>query len=104
VSTVRLDASIDPKTQETYVPARKLAADGSLRRCRGIDISSRGVLRAFTNVLGVHYGLLDLDHEVRIQARLDDGPHEVGAAYEARPLGESDLPSLPVGQVVFGRA
>jgi uncharacterized OB-fold protein len=76
-------ASIDPLTKEVYVPPRRFAADGSLRRCESIEISPAGVLRAFTSSGGTFYGLVDLDSEVRVQVRLDEGPHEVGAAYLA---------------------
>ncbi|MFF1819778.1 hypothetical protein ACFVWG_20930 [Kribbella sp. NPDC058245] len=87
-------ASIDPLTKELYVPPRRLAADGSLRRCEPTEILSAGVLRAFTSSGSTFYGLVDLDCEVRVQVRLDEGPHEVGATYQA----------VDPGGAVFGRA
>ena len=76
-------ASIDPLTKELYVPPRRFAADGSLRLCEPTQISPAGVLRAFTSSGSTFYGLVDLDSEVRVQVRLDEGPHEVGATYRA---------------------
>jgi hypothetical protein len=78
-----LTASIDPGTNEVYVPPRRFAADGSLRVCEPTEISPLGVLRAFTSIGGTFYGLVDLDSEARVQVQLDAGPHEVGATYHA---------------------
>jgi uncharacterized OB-fold protein len=89
-----IPASIDRSTGQVYVPPRRFAADGSLRACEPIEISSVGVLRSWT-VLGnppdaEHFGLLDLEHDVRIQVRLDAGPHEIGARYRANPAGTGE--------------
>jgi len=96
MSSPVISASIDVTTGEVYVPPRRFAADGSLRPCEPFEISSRGILRGFTSYGATFFGLVDLERGVRIQARLDAGPHEVGATYEGRvAAGGPSGPSTP---------
>jgi uncharacterized OB-fold protein len=80
-STVALPGSKDPVSGEVYVPPRRLAADGSLRECQLVEVQAKGVLASWTSYNGEFYGLVDLANAVRIQARLGDGPHEMGSDY-----------------------
>ena len=77
----RLAASRDDQTGQVYVPARRFAADGSLRVCTPIEVPARGVLVSWTRYQDENYGLVDLPDAVRIQVLLGDGPHEIGATY-----------------------
>ena len=79
--TAQLPASRDNVTGQIYVPPRRFAADGSLRECERIEVPAVGTLASWTCHKDVFYGLLDLPSDVRIQALLADGPHEVGRRY-----------------------
>jgi uncharacterized OB-fold protein len=80
-SPAELPASRDPETGDVFVPPRQYAIDGSLRVCEPCVLSAEGVLLSWTTHAGDHFGLLDLAENVRIQALLDSGPHEVGTRY-----------------------
>jgi hypothetical protein len=103
VTAPKLAASVDWKTHEVYVPPRRFAADGSLRPCEPGGIPSDGTLRAFTSVRGIFYGLVDLASAVRVQVRLDVGPHEVGAIYQALPAA-GNATTVALAEAVFSRA
>jgi hypothetical protein len=77
----RLRASRDPRTGETYYPERALSVDGTLRRVEPVDLATRGVLYSWTTFDGADFGQVDLEDGVRLQVRLHDGPHEIGATY-----------------------
>ncbi|MBO4256222.1 class I adenylate-forming enzyme family protein [Streptomyces griseorubiginosus] len=76
-----LPGSRDSLTGELYVPARRFAADGSLRECRTEDVLAQGTLVAATHHEGVTHGLIDLDAGCRIHAILSPEGLEVGAHY-----------------------
>lgn len=80
-SDVTLPVSRDPQTGQVYAPPRKYAADGSLRECEHTTIAAKGTLASWTDYRDEFYGLLDLEHDVRIQALLGPGPHDVGSQY-----------------------
>jgi uncharacterized OB-fold protein len=79
--SLALPGSKDPVSGEVYVPPRRHAADGSLRECQPVEVPAKGVLASWTSYNGEFFGLVDLAHAVRIQARLGEGPHEVGSVY-----------------------
>jgi Predicted nucleic-acid-binding protein containing a Zn-ribbon len=76
-----LRGSRDPATGQIYFPARVLAADGSLRLCEPVALSQRGRLASWTRFAGRFYGQVDLPEGVRIQGRLGEGQHRIGADY-----------------------
>jgi uncharacterized OB-fold protein len=76
-----MHASRDSVTGEVYVPARKYAADGSLRECEPIEIAAEGVLASWTCFRDEFYGLVDLAGDIRIQVLLGPGPHRIGQRY-----------------------
>ncbi len=78
----RLRGSRDPRTGETYFPERALSVDGTLSELEPVDLARRGVLYSWTSFDGVYFGQIDVDDGVRLQVRLGDGPHEIGAVYE----------------------
>jgi len=78
-ATVR--ASRDKVTGDIYVPARRFAADGSLRQCEQFDVPADGVLLAWTEYQGVTYGLLQLSTNIQIQNVLMNSPRVVGERY-----------------------
>jgi len=84
VTRIQIASSIDLATGEVYVPPRRFASDGSLRRCEESSMAATGVLRAMTAIAGQEYGLVDLDHDVRIQVRIGGTDHRVGELYEGR--------------------
>ena len=77
----RLIGSRDPVTGQVYFPARALAADGSLRPCEAVTLAGAGRLVTWTRFAGEFFGQVDLPEGVRIQGRLAEGPHEIGAPY-----------------------
>lgn len=76
-----LQGSRDPQSGQTYFPARALVADGSLRKSEPVELSRAGHLVTWTTFAGTCFGQVDLPEGVRIQGRLGDGPHKIGAAY-----------------------
>jgi uncharacterized OB-fold protein len=76
-----LFGSRDPGTGQTYFPPRQYAADGSLRQCERLELSSEGTLYTWTEFSGEGYGQVDLPEGVRVQTRLVAGEHEIGARY-----------------------
>lgn len=78
----RLRGSRDPRTGETYFPERALSVDGTLVELEPVDLARHGFLYSWTSFDGVDFGQVDLADGVRLQVRLGDGPHEIGAAYE----------------------
>jgi len=77
----RLRGSHDPATGETYYPERPLSVDGRLRELAPVDLADRGVLHSWTTFDGADFGQVDLADGVRLQVRLGEGPHEIGAPY-----------------------
>lgn len=77
----RLRASRDPGSGAVYFPPRRLAADGSLRRCELLDLTGRGTLYSWAIVGGVAYGQVDLDEGPRVQCVLVGEDHAIDAAY-----------------------
>jgi len=88
----RLLGSRDPKSGDVYFPPRKVAADGSLRACEPVDLSSKGRLYAFTTFGGRTYGQVDLPEKVRILTILTGSDHVIGEAYEL-DVTPGDAPS-----------
>ena len=78
----RLRGSRDPRTGETYFPERALSVDGTLAELEPVDLARHGVLYSWTSFDGVDFGQVDLADGVRLQVRLGEGPHEIGAPYE----------------------
>lgn len=93
-----LHASRDTVTGQVYVPARRYAADGSLRECEPIEIAAEGILASWTCFLGEFYGLLDLDGDIRVQVPLGPGPHQVGLHY----VGVADADDKAIVRFVRG--
>jgi uncharacterized OB-fold protein len=77
----RLRGARDGETGQIYFPFRTLAADGSLRPCEQVALSSKGVLVSWTRMGKQCFGLIDLQEGVRVQTSLDDGEHRTGARY-----------------------
>ena len=103
---VQIASSSDQATGEVYVPPRRFASDGSLRPCEESSIAATGVLRAMTAIAGQGYGLIDLDHDVRVQVRIAGTDHRVGEVYEGRyreDVGERDG-AAQIGDLEFHRA
>ncbi|MCC6473932.1 MAG: hypothetical protein IT514_09330 [Burkholderiales bacterium] len=84
---LRLLGSRDPGTGVACYPPRQFAVDGSLRPCEPVELSTTGVLYAWTEFAQVAYGQVDLPEGPRILTRLAPGVHEIGASYvlEADP-------------------
>lgn len=83
MNIIQLKASQDVTTGQTYVPARELAADGSLRVTRHIDVPAQGVLYSATTFNGEHYGIVDLDCGARVQTLLSPGTDRLGERVHA---------------------
>lgn len=79
MNVIQLKASQDVATGQTYVPPRDLAADGSLRITRKIEVPAQGVLYSATTFNGEHYGIVDLDCGARVQSLLAPGTNQLGA-------------------------
>lgn len=77
----RLLGSRDPQSGETYFPPRLLSVDGSLRELDPVDLSTEGVLYAWTEFRGTPYGQVDLPEGVRVLTKLAPGDHTVGDRY-----------------------
>nr|WP_269324885.1 MaoC family dehydratase N-terminal domain-containing protein [Rhodococcus pyridinivorans] len=77
----RLAGSRDPLTRDTFYPARQYSVDGTLRECEPVDLSTEGVLYAFTTYGDQDFGQVDLPEGVRIQMPLEPGDHQIGATY-----------------------
>lgn len=78
---IRIEASRDPLTGDVFCPARRFAADGSLRRCEPVTIRAAGILYSWTRMGRRAFGQIDLDDGPRIQAELLGESHEIGARY-----------------------
>ena len=78
---LRLLGSRDPVTGDTYYPPRPLAVDGSLRTCEPVELSTEGILYAWTEFNKVAYGQVDLPEGPRILTRIAPGEHQIGATY-----------------------
>lgn len=89
---IKLLASRDESTDETYVPPRAYAADGSLRPCTQVEVDGAGVLYSWTSFRGEDYGIIDLKCGSRVQSYLGPGPHAIGSPYVARELVGDGLP------------
>lgn len=89
-SPERLDASRDPVTGDIFVPARWLAADGSLRRCQPHTLAAVGRLHSWTRMGRRYFGQIDLAQGPRIQVTLLGEAHDVGADYAQRTLETED--------------
>ena len=94
---IQLKASRDPRTGQTYVPPRRLVADGSLRRAEPVEVPAQGVLYSVTTFNQEWYGIVDLDCGSRIQTLLEPGTDKIGEPVVARTLTEA-------GQARFGHA
>lgn len=89
--TASLPASRDELTGEIYVPPRRFAADGSLRETTPVEVPAKGTLASWTNYHGEFYGLIDLDHDARVQVVLGPGPHEIGAGYHGIEQSDGEV-------------
>lgn len=94
---VQLKASRDPRTGQTYVPPRRLVADGSMRQAEPTEVPAQGVLYSATTFNQEWYGIVDLDCGSRIQTLLEPGTDNIGARVVALSLTET-------GQARFGHA
>lgn len=97
MTIVQLKASRDPRTGQTYVPPRRLVADGSLREAEPIEVPAQGVLYSATTFNQEWYGIVDLDCGSRIQTLLEPGTDRIGERVLARTRTEA-------GQARFGHA
>ncbi len=75
---VTIEASRDPDTGQTYVPPRRLVADGSLRAACPVEVAAAGVLYSATTFGGECHGIVDLDCGARILALLESGTDRIG--------------------------
>lgn len=89
MSVIQLKASRDPQTGQTYVPPRRLVADGSLRQAQAVEVPAQGVLYSVTTFNQEWYGIVDLDCGSRIQTLLEPGTQTIGARVVARTLTEA---------------
>lgn len=89
-----LVGSQDPDTGQVYYPARRFAADGSLRECVVVELSGLGTLYSWTMFGGQAFGEIDLKEGVRVQALLVGTANEVGAAYRAESDDDSQVSPL----------
>lgn len=94
---IQLEASRDPRTGQTYVPPRRLVADGSLRQAEPVEVPAQGVLYSFTTFNQEWYGIVDLDCGSRIQTLLEPGTDRIGERVVARTVSET-------GQARFSHA
>lgn len=92
MSALLLKASRDPATGQTYVPARALAADGSLRQAEPLEVPARGILYSATRFAGECYGIVDLDCGARIMALLEPGTERIGAGVIATTSSDDGQP------------
>lgn len=91
---VPLVGSRDPDTGQIYYPARRFAADGSLRECVAVELSGFGTLYSWTTFGGQAFGQIDLNESVRVQALLVGTDHEIGVAYRAEFDDDSEVSHL----------
>lgn len=97
MSIIQLKASRDPHTGQTYVPPRRLVADGSLRLAELVEVPAQGVLYSATTFNQEWYGIVDLDCGARIQTLLAPGTEKIGERVVACTLTEA-------GQARFSHA
>ncbi|WP_061958619.1 hypothetical protein [Cupriavidus pauculus] len=90
MNIIQLKASLDVATGQTYVPARDLAADGSLRVTKKIDVPAQGELYSATTFNGEHYGIVDLDCGARVQTLLSPGTDRLGDRVHALEINNQE--------------
>lgn len=77
----QLRGSRDAQTGQVYFPFRAFAADGSLRLCEPVALSTEGLLVSWTAFGKECFGQIDLPDGVRVQTRLAGSAHQTGARY-----------------------